>query len=190
MTKVRVSGRRDLDMGEAGDSRSNMTTDMVMEMVMVATTIAADYTSMGILELTERNKNGKWSKRSQALMSAMGPGDWRRCMEQTAQQQDCELAQLYQTIGKRANMLEMQTALQEAQWRGMQMWLKATEEKRDAYHQDNVLWGKGITDMVKSMVTATERGQREERKADTDGPGLEVSIHAEAMQTGGLEMLE
>jgi hypothetical protein len=44
--------------------------------------------------------------------------------------------------------------------------------------------------MVKRMVTAPERGQREERNAHTDGAGLEASIHAEATQTGGPEKPE
>jgi hypothetical protein len=59
------------------------------------------------------------------------------------------------------------------------------EEKRDAYHQDDVLWGKGITDMVKRVVAAIARDQREGRKADTKGVGLEASIHTDLTQTGG-----
>jgi len=58
------------------------------------------------------------------------------------------------------------------------MWLEAREENRDAYHLNDVLWGKDITDMVTRVVAATEWGQREERKADTEGIGLEVLIHS------------
>ena len=65
-----------------------------------------------------------------------------------------------------------------------------TLEKRDAYHQDEFLWGKGITDMVARVVAATERDQREERKSDTEGVGLDASIHADLMQTGGLKKPE
>ena len=105
-------------------------------------------------------------------------------MERAAQQPARELAQLHRTIAKMANILETQTTLHEAQWRGMKTWLEDKEEKRDVYHQDDVLWGKGITDMVKRVVATTERGQREEMKADTEGVGLEASIPADLTQTG------
>jgi len=107
-----------------------------------------------------------------------------------AQQQAHKLAQLHRTIAVMANMLDRQTALQEAQWRGMKTWLEEKEQKRDAYHQDDMLWGKDITDMVLRVVAATERSQREERKADTEGVGLEASIQAYVMQTGRPKMPE
>jgi len=44
--------------------------------------------------------------------------------------------------------------------------------------------------MVTWVVATTKGGQREERKADTNSASLEASIHAEAMQTGGLEKPE
>jgi hypothetical protein len=105
-------------------------------------------------------------------------------MEREAEQQARELAQLHRTIAKMSNMLQTQTALLEAHWRGMKTWLEGTEEKQAAYHPDHVRWGKGITDMVKRVVATTERGQREERKADTEGVSLEASIHADPTQTG------
>lgn len=40
------------------------------------------------------------------------------------------------------------------------------------YHQDDVLWGKDIKDMVTRVMTAILRGQREEWKVDTDGASL------------------
>jgi outer membrane biosynthesis protein TonB len=74
----------------------------------------------------------------------------------------------------------------------MKAWLENREEKWDAYHQNDVLCGRGITDMVTKVVTATEGGQRErqKRKADTDGAGLKASIHTDATQTGGPEKPE
>lgn len=63
--------------------------------------------------------------------------------------------------------------------------MEENEEKRDAYHQDDLLWGKSITDMVTRMVAATEQGQREQRTADTEVVGREASIHAVLRQTGG-----
>jgi len=151
------------------------------------TPIAAETAGATIFEPMERNENGKRRRRSEAPATA---GDWRSRMERATQQQAREVAQLHRTIAKMANMLDAQTALQEAQWRGMKTWLEKREEKWDAYHQDDVLWGKGITDMVTRVVAATEGGQREERKADTDGAGLEASMHAETTQTGRPEKPE
>jgi len=47
--------------------------------------------------------------------------------------------------------------------------------------------GEGITDMVARAVAATQRGQKEERRADTEGVGLDTSIHADLTQTNGPE---
>jgi adenosyl cobinamide kinase/adenosyl cobinamide phosphate guanylyltransferase len=77
-----------------------------------------------------------------------------------------------------ANMLETHTALQEAQWRVKKSSLEEKEKTRDAYHQDDLLWGGGITDMVARVVAATERDKKEERKVDTEGVSLEASIQA------------
>jgi len=70
------------------------------------------------------------------------------------------------------------------------MWREVREETWDTYHQDDVLWGTRITDMVTRVVAATEGGQREEKKADTNGAGLEASMHAETSQTGQPEKPE
>jgi hypothetical protein len=43
----------------------------------------------------------------------------------------------------------------------------------------------GIPDMVKRFVAATERDQREARKADTEGVGLVAPKHADLTKTGG-----
>jgi len=106
-------------------------------------------------------------------------------MECTATQQAHELAQLHRTVATMADMLEKNTALQEVQLQGMKLWLEEKEKIRDAYHQDDLLWGKGITDMVAWAVAATQRDQEEERKVDTKGVSLEASIHANLTQTGG-----
>jgi hypothetical protein len=182
MSEVRVSERRGLDTGEAADGRSDAPMDMAMEVATAVTSIAA-------LEPMERNQNGK-RRRSEVPATAWALGDWTSRMERAAQQEAREIAQLHRTIAKMANMLETHTALQEAQWRGMKSWLEEKEKKRDAYHQDDLLWGEGITDMVARAVAATERGQKEERRADTEGVGLEASIHADLTQTGGPEKTE
>jgi len=81
-------------------------------------------------------------------------------------------------------MLETHTALQEAQWQGMKLWLEEKEKQRDMYHQDDLLWGKGITDIVERVVAATKMDQKEVRKTGTEGAGLEASRHTDLKQTG------
>jgi len=65
------------------------------------------------------------------------------------------------------------------------MWLEEKEEKRDAYHLDDGLWGKDITQMVVRVVAAMKRVHSEKRNADTGGGSLEAAIHADLTQTGG-----
>jgi len=192
MTEVRGRERSDLDTGEAGDGRSDAPMDEAMETATTVTPMAAATTGVTIVEPMDRNENGKRRRRSEAPATALAPGDWRSRMERAAQQQVRKVGQLHRTIAKMANMLDTQTAFQKAQWPGIKTWLEKREEKWDAYHQDDILWGRGITDMVTKVVTATEGGQREreETKADTDGPSLEASMHADATQKGGPEKPE
>jgi hypothetical protein len=163
--------------------------DMAMEiaMVTVVTSIGTVTAGEDTLEPMERHEKRKRRMRSEAPAAAWALGDWRRRMEHAAQQQAHELAQLHRTIAKMAIILETHSALQEAQWQGMKSWLEEKEKTRDVYHQDDLLWGEGITDMVATVVAATKRDQKEERKADTEGVGLEASIHADLTQTGGPE---
>jgi len=185
MTEVRGRERSCLDAGEAADRRSDAPMYMAMEMATVVTSITAGTAGEDTLEPLERNANGKRRRRYEVPATAWALGDWRSRMERAAQQQARELAQLHQTIAKMANMLEMHTALQEVLCRGMKTWLEEKEEMWDAYHQHDVLWGKDITEMVAKVVAATERDQREKMQLDTEGGGLEASIHAGLMQTGG-----
>jgi len=164
--------------------------DMGMEMATAVTSIAAETAGKDTLEPLERNQNGKRRRRNEVPATAWALGDWRSRMERAAQQQASELAQLHRTIAKMANMVERHTALQEGQWRGMKSWLEEKEKKQDVYHQDNLWWGEAITDMVARTVAATERGQKEGKRADTEGVGLEASIHADLTQTGGPEEAE
>jgi len=189
MTEVRVTERRGLDTGEAADGRSDAPMDMAKEVATAVTSIATGTAGEAALEPMERNENGK-RRRSEVPATAWALGDWRSRMVRAAQQQARELAQLHRTITKMANMLETHTALQEAQWRGIKSWLEEKEKKRDAYHQDDLLWGEGITDMVARAVAASERGQKEERRADSEGVGLYALIHADLTQTGEPEKLE
>jgi len=66
--------------------------------------------------------------------------------------------------------------------------LEHNEENSDHYNQDEVLWGKGMMDMVKRAVAATERGQKEDRKAESETVCLKASIWAALMQTRRLKL--
>jgi hypothetical protein len=61
--------------------------------------------------------------------------------------------------------------------------LKKNEKTRDAYHEDDLLWGEGITVMVARVLAATEREQKEK-------VCVEASIHADLTQRGGPEKLK
>jgi hypothetical protein len=50
---------------------------------------------------------------------------------------------------------------------------------RDAYHQDDVLWGKDNIEMVARVVAATERNQSEQSKVGTESGGHEAFIHCD-----------
>jgi len=180
--------------GEAGEGTRNaptaMTMEMAMEMGTAVTPTTVDTACTVAIEPMVRNEYGMRSRRTKALASAVGPGDRRSGMERMAQQQARELAQLHRFIAMMANMLEMQTALQAAQGRGIKIWLEEQEEKQDTYHQDDVLRGKVITDIVATVMAAIEMFQKEERQVDTEGVSLDTSIHADLTQTGGLKKLE
>lgn len=64
--------------------------------------------------------------------------------------------------------------------------MEEREEKWDTRHQDDVLWGNGITDMATRVMAVTEPGQKETGRVDTDSVGLEALKHADRTQTGGL----
>jgi len=107
MTEFRGSERSDLDVGEAGDVKSDAPMDMAMEMATAATSIAAETAGVTIFESMERNKNGKQRRRSEAPAT---PSDWRSRMERTMRQQVQELTQLHRTIGHLINLVQVQAA--------------------------------------------------------------------------------
>jgi len=95
------------------DGRNDAPMDMAMEMATGVTFIAVETAGEATLEPMERNENRK-RRRSDVLVTTWALGDWRSCMERAAQNQARELAQLHRTISKMENMLETQSALQEA----------------------------------------------------------------------------
>jgi len=113
-------------------------------------------------------------------------------MERTVRQQAQELMQLDRTVGHLTNMLEAQEACEEAQWRGMLTWKREREQKWDACHEDDKLWGVGITNMITKVMKGVAPGQEarkieRDKTAKMDGGGLEASQHADSMQEGSPE---
>jgi hypothetical protein len=94
-------------------------------------------------ELREPNEIGK-RLRSGGPEALRAPSDWRSRMERTMRQHAQELMQQHQTVGHLANLLEAQAACEEAQWLGMMTWMQEREQKWDARHDDDKLWGAGI----------------------------------------------
>jgi len=178
MTEFRGSERSDLDGGEAGDRRSNAPMDMAMEEGTAATAVGVT-----IFEPMERKENGKRRRRSKAPAA---PRDWRSRMERTIRQQAQELPQLHRTVGHLGNLLEARAAREEAQRQVMMTWMQDREQKWDARHEDDKLWGASITNMIAKTMKGVAQGQegREREKerqmtARTDRGGLEALQHAD-----------
>jgi len=160
MTEARGSERSDLDTGEAGDRRSDAPVDVAMEMTTAETAGATMFEPM------ERNENGKRRRRSEAPAT---PSNWRSRMERTMRQQAQELTQLHQTVGHLTNLVQAQAAREEAQWLGMRTWMQDREQKWDARHEDDKLWGAGITNMIAKIMKGVASGQeaREKERDET-----------------------
>jgi hypothetical protein len=139
MTKFRVSGRSDVDAGEAGNGRSDAPLDVAMEMATAATSIAAETACATIFEPMERNENGKRRRRSEAPPA---PSDWRSRMQRTIQQQAQDLTQLHRTVGHLANQVEARAAHEEAQQLAMMTWMQEREQNWDAHYEDDKVWGR------------------------------------------------
>ena len=70
--------------------------------------------------------------------------------------------------------------------------MQEREQKWDARHEDDKLWGAGITNMIANVVkrVAPSQEAREKKRVKTakmDGGGLEASQHADTTQEGGPE---
>ena len=195
MTKARVSGRSDLNTGEAGDGRIDVPIGVAREMATAATPCAAETSGAPVVEPMERNKNRMRSRRSEALATAMVPSAWKSRTERSMPQQAQELTQLHQTVGHLTNLLEAQAAREKAQWRGMITSMQEREQKWDTRQVDDTLWGDGITNMIATVMTGVApgqeaRGKERDKTTRMDGGGLEASQHADTTQERGQEKLQ
>ena len=90
-------------------------------------------------------------------------------MERTMRQQAQELTELHRTVGHLTNLVQAQAAREEAQWLGMRTWMQDREQKWDARHEDDKLWGAGITNMIAKIMKGVASGQeaREKERDET-----------------------
>jgi len=107
-------------------------------------------------------------------------------------QQAQEVTQLHRTVGYLTNLARAQAAHEEAQGLGMRTWMQEGEQKWDACHEDDKVWGVGITNMIAMIMKGVAPGQevRENERHETarmDGGGLVDSQHADTPQKGGPE---
>ena len=170
MTEARESERSGLDIEEVADGRCDAPMDMAMEMATAVTSIAAETAGPTIFEPMERNENRKRRRRSR--------------MQRTIRQQAQELMQLDRTVGHLGILWEVRAAHDEAQWHGMMALMQDREQKWDAHHEDDNLWGAGITNMIAKVMKGVAPGQEvrekpREKTARMDGGGLESSQHAD-----------
>jgi len=154
--------------------------------------VAAEHTRTTIAEPMERNAQGKRSRRNGAQVPAKAPSDVRSRMARTMRREAQALTHLHQTFGRMTNLLEAPAARGEAQRRGLMTWMQEREHICDTRHEDDRLWGAGITDtLTKVMNRAPPAQQASEKERDKsarmDGRGLEASQHADTMQEGGPE---
>jgi len=192
VTEARVSESSGQDAGEAGDSRSDPPVDVVMVMTTAVTPTHTDTAGTTMFELMERNENGKQGRRSEAPAT---PSYRRSRMERTIRHQAQELMQLHRTVGHLTNLVQAQAAREEAHWLGMRKWMQEREQKWDAHHEDDKVWGAGVTNIIVKVLKRVAPGQEaRERESDEstrmDGRGLEASQHADTRQEGGPEMCQ
>jgi len=80
--------------------------------------------------------------------------------------------------------VQAQAGGEEAQSLGMTTCMQAREQKWHTRHEDDKLWGAGITNMIAKIMNGVAAGQeargneRDETKG-TDGGGPEASQHAD-----------
>jgi len=141
-----------------------------MELTIAAIPTRVETAGANIFEQMERNESGKRGGKSEDP----APSDCRSRMERTMRQQAQELTQLHRTVEHLTNLLEAQAARQEAQWLGMTMGMQEREHKWDARHEDDKLWGAGITNKNrKSHEWSSTRpvSQREGKRKDCKDGG-------------------
>jgi len=110
----------------------------------------------------------------------------------TIQQQAQEMTQLHRTVAHLTNLVGARTAREEAQRLAMMTWMQQREQKWDARHEDDKLWGAGITNMIAKTMTGVVQSQEGIRRegemtARTDGGGLEACQHADTTREEGPE---
>jgi hypothetical protein len=137
-TEFRVSRRSGLQAGEVGSGRSYASTDVAMEILIVATAIAMETAGATKFQQVERNDNGEQRRRRNTSAAPSG----RKSHEQwTIRKQIQELPQLDSTVQHLANLVEPRAAREDAQLLAMMLWMQEREQKWDPRHEKDKRWG-------------------------------------------------
>jgi len=158
---------RDMHVAQAGEAGG------------VVGAMTANTTSMSFMAASEKwesNLNGT-RQRCKTSESASTLGDWRSRMQSTMRQQVGEVTQLLESIDRMASMLKAHTARQVAQWLRIKKWVEDIETRWDERHNDNVLWGMGITEMNTKPRAEASVGQAAPAKEAIQAERAETARH-------------
>jgi len=159
MTEVRVTERSNEDRGEARNGRCDVDMDVAMDMATTTPSVTVDTAGSIISESMVGNKNRKQRQSNETPANASAPSDWRSRIERTMPQQAKKRMKLHRTVGRLANLLEARAAREEAQWLGTMMWMQEREQKWDACHENDKLWGAGIMNLIAKTMNGVAPGQ-------------------------------
>jgi hypothetical protein len=126
MTEFRVSGKSDVDAGEAGDGRCEEPMDGAMERAIPPESIATETAGAAIFEPMGRDEKVKWRRSSEAPAA---PSDWMSRMERTIWLLTQELMQPNQTVRHLVNHLLARASRKDAQWQAMMAWMQQRHQK-------------------------------------------------------------
>jgi len=80
-------------------------------------------------------------------------------MERSIRQPAQQLTQLPRTVGHLANLLKARAAREEARSLGMMTWMQQREQQCATQHENDMLWGAGITNMIAKAMKGVAPGQ-------------------------------
>jgi len=110
-------------------------------------------------------------------------------MEETIEQQVCEVTQLYQTDDRFARTIEAHMVREAMQWLGMTEWLENRQPKWNDRYKYNVQKAMGITEMTVKVLTnatvAKAAPAQETRKEEKDMTAWQHRGSLETSQHGG-----
>lgn len=126
----------------------------------------------------ECNVNGKIPRSAQEASRA--PSHWGCHNQRAIRQRTQKLTQMVRNVAHLANLLDSETACEEAQWLGMITWMQEREQTLDTRHENVKMLGAGMTArlamIMKGVAPSQEaREKGRDKTAKMEGGGLEAS---------------